>query len=339
MTDFLNFLNTADLDTLTKIPGITPTIADNIIAARPFGDVNECLKIRGMGKNLLARMQSMVEAKENVPESSAMILVTEEAAPALVEKSQPAQEPAKEQGPSFWSRLGRAFLNFIRAFLRLLITLAVIVGIGAGIYYGLPYIKKTFIAPVEQNTARVNELENTVADLQSQIDEMNTRVGAIESSIESHTASLEKLNEMQATLESELQRNNNKVLLGLKHEVMMTRALDMLGRARLYLAQSNFGLAKEDVQNARDLLAGLQTETNDELLKQVVARLDLALGNLPDFPVVASGDLEIAWQILISGKAAVTPATATFTQTPALVDTATPTPLLPPATLSSTPTP
>ena len=41
----------------------------------------------------------------------------------------------------------------------------------------------------------------------------------------------------------------------------------------------------------------------NEALKQVVARLDLALSNLPEFPVVASGDLEIAWQILMAGEA------------------------------------
>jgi hypothetical protein len=82
----------------------------------------------------------------------------------------------------------------------------------------------------------------------------------------------------------------------------------MLGRARLYLAQSNFGLAREDVNSARDLLVTLQTETKDEARGQAIARLDLALGNLPAFPVVAAGDLEIAWQILMSGEV---PATAT----------------------------
>ena len=124
---------------------------------------------------------------------------------------------------------------------------------------------------------------------------------------------------MQATLETEIKENNNKTLLALKHEIMTTRALDMLARARLYLAQSNFGLAKEDVQSSRDLLNELQTESKDEVLAQVLTRLDLALGNLPTFPVVASGDLEIAWQILITGK-------TIATQTPEPTSTGTITP-------------
>ena len=77
----------------------------------------------------------------------------------------------------------------------------------------------------------------------------------MEKSIEAHTASLTKLDEIQATLEDKIQTSQDETLLQLKHEVMFTRALDMLGRARLYLAQSNFGLAREDVKSARDLLA------------------------------------------------------------------------------------
>ncbi|HET7144633.1 MAG TPA: hypothetical protein VFI68_11485, partial [Anaerolineales bacterium] len=172
-----------------------------------------------------------------------------------------------------------------------------------------------------------------------------TRMDTIETSVALHTASLEKLEEIQATLESVLGQKNDTIMLELKHEVMTTRALDMLGRARLYLAQSNFGLAKEDVQAARDLLAELQTETDDDLLAQVVDRLDLALGNLPIFPVVASGDLEIAWQLLMTGTS-VNAATATpspepfptFTPTPSLLLTSTPTPESPPA-VSSTASP
>ena len=119
MTDFLTFLNTADIDTLTKIPDVTRTVAGNIIAARPFDFVEDCAKVRGVGKNLLGRMQSFFEVELNDSRNSALIPVEEEAAPIVIEKSQPAQEPAEDQ-PSFLSRLGQAFLNFFRAFLRLI---------------------------------------------------------------------------------------------------------------------------------------------------------------------------------------------------------------------------
>jgi hypothetical protein len=267
---------------------------------------------------------------DNESEDRNMIPVEEEAMPALADKNQ-TEDESKEEKESFLSRFGRAFINFLRALLRLVLILALF---GILIFYGLPYIQRTFIAPVEENASRMSELENEVSRLQTEVAEMNHRLINVETTIETHSASIQKLEEIQATIESELQANNNSVLLELKHEVMLARAFDMLGRARLYLSQSNFGLAKEDVQSARDLLFQLQTETNDEVLNQVVARLDLALGNLPQFPVVASGDLEIAWQILISGEAS---AISTSTPTPApFVETATPTPFDVP---SITPTP
>lgn len=337
MSDFLTFLNNADHSTLIQTQGITSSLADSIISARPFSSVDEVLKVKGMGKTLLARLQSAAEAQENVSESRALAPVEEEAPPIYIGENKSAREDVKEKD-SFLSRMGKAFFNFLRALLRLIVLVIFIGGIGALLYYGLPYINRTFIAPVEKNTSQIKNLETEISSLQTQLDEMNDRVSALETSVEAQTASIQKLEEMQATLDAQLIDNNDKILLDLKHEVMMTRALDTLARARLYLAQSNFGLAKVDVQSARDLLAELQTETNDDLLVQVISRLDLTLGNLPDFPVVAAGDLEIAWQILMSGKAPVLP-TVTFTPTAAAGETATPTPLPPPATLSPTPTP
>lgn len=322
MTDFLTFLNTADLDTLTQIPDVTRKTAGSIIAARPFDFVEDCAKVRGVGKNLLGQMQSYYEIKLNEYGNNALIPVQEEAQSIYIERDQSLEEKPDDE-PSFWSRLGNALVTFLRAVIRLILIVALIVGVGALLYYGLPYINKTFIAPIEKNTAQINRLEEEIASLQSQLDETNSRLTTLETSAETHTASLEKLTEIQTSLEAQLDENNDKALLELKHEVMATRALDMLGRARVYLAQSNFGLAKEDVQNARDLLVELQNETGDEVLQQVIARLDLALDNLPAFPVVASGDLEIAWQILISGNAAVIPSTTT--PTPAAVATTTPT--------------
>lgn len=338
MSDFLTFLNTADMNTLTQIQGITNTLAEHLIAARPFNSVDETLKVKGMGKTLLARLQSAAEAQENESEKRAMIPVEDEAPPAFIEKSEPAQENVKEQD-SFFKRLGRAFVNFLRALLRLVVLVIFIGSIGALLYYGLPYINQTFIAPVERNTAQIKKLETEISALQTQLDEMNVRVGTLEKSIEAYSSSIQKLEGMQAELDTQLQENNDKILLDLKHEVMMTRVLDTLARARLYLAQSNFGLAKIDVQSARDLLAELQAETNEAILLQVVTRLDLALGNLPEFPVVASGDLEIAWQILMSGEAPVIP-TVTFTPTPipTVLETLTPSPL-PQPTVEATVTP
>jgi hypothetical protein len=90
----------------------------------------------------------------------------------------------------------------------------------------------------------------------------------------------------------------------LKREIMLTRAIETLSRARLYLSQSNFGLAKIDVQSARSILAELSTEAPPyqvNAFDQIIGRLDLALGNLPAFPIIAVDDVDIAWQLLMMG--------------------------------------
>jgi len=59
-----------------------------------------------------------------------------------------------------------------------------------------------------------------------------------------------------------------------------------------------------------------------ESLAVVLARLDLALGNLPEYPVIAVDDVDIAWNLLIVGlpesaaEAAALAATPTLTPTP-----------------------
>ncbi len=331
MSDFLNFLNTAELEALTKFPGITRLLAGNIIAARPFDVVDDCLKVRGMGKNLLARMQSTFES-EDLNTEKAMVTVEENAQPASIEKSQPAhEEPKTEEKPSFLERLGMAFVNFMRALLRLILTLAFIISIGALIYYGLPYLNEKLIVPVEKNTASIRNLEAQVADLQSQLNAVNSHIDAVEKTIETQTASIAKLEEIQSALEKEFTTQNNSVMIALKREIMFTRAIEMLSRSRLFLSQSNFGLAKQDVQSARDILAELKIDApvyQQPALDSILTRLDFALGNLPTFPVIAADDVDIAWQLMMMGlpeSAADVIPTPTFTSTPTPLLEVTPT--------------
>ena len=335
MSDFLNFLNTADHDTLKKISGISSALADHIIAARPFDATDDLLLVHGVGKNLLSRMQSFAETQETERESSAMIPVEEEALPAqleTIEKSQPAPESPVKEKPSFWSRLGQAFLVFVRALFRLIATVLVIVGIGAAIYFGVPFINNNIVVPIQKNTSQIRQLEVELATLQARLDETGARVGELEKNIEAHTASITKLEQMQSMLEQEISDQNNSVMVALKREIMLTRSIETVARARLFLSQSNFGLARDDVQAARDILAELLIDAPSyqvTSINQIILRLDFALNNLPAFPVIAVDDVDIAWQLLMMGlpeSEADIVATFTFTPTPAPILTFTPTP-------------
>ncbi|KUK98045.1 MAG: hypothetical protein XE06_0172 [Anaerolineaceae bacterium 46_22] len=235
---------------------------------------------------------------------------------------------------SFWSRMGRAFVNILRT----LLILALIAGVVAAIYYGTPYLYEKFILPIEENTARLDEVENKqatdveqltnqIADLKSRLADLETRqttsaqtlaeaqgqITALESAVLSHSETLEQLDAMQAALDTlALESSDHEsrfeevyfALAEVKREVKLSRAIEMLSRARLYLYESNFGLARLDVQAARDLLLTLQSDISTEknaTLQEVITRLDLALDNLPTFPVIAVDDVDIAWQLLVNG--------------------------------------
>jgi len=235
--------------------------------------------------------------------------------------------------PSFLQRLGRAFGKIIR-FLSLL---ALIAGLAALIYYGIPYIYERVIRPLEANTeelaaieaqqaedvdkllsqisdlkARISELENHQTESAQEIAALEGQLNALDETVKKHTVTLKELDAMQASLDelaaistehAALLTGENSLVAELRQEVIFSRVVELLSRGRLYLSQSNFGLAKADIQAARDLLAELEagiTVGQEGAFQDVIRRLDLSIKNLPAFPVVAVDDLDAAWQLLVS---------------------------------------
>jgi flagellar basal body-associated protein FliL len=290
-----------------------------------------------MAKRAKASEPSEPEAgivKVDEPSSS------ENASVEMDEKPKALPAPANEpSGPTFGQRVG-GFFRFLLRVISLLILLSLL---SLALYLVLPWLYQKFITPVEQNTAQVRELqsqqkqmEQAMADLQTKLNTMATaqnghdgslteldqRLNDIETEITARTKSLTALEEMQAKLQTQNEANTAE----LDRQINLLKSMELLSRARLSMYQSNFGLAKRDVQIARDLLATVQPDAPEPLgdeLDAVVQRLDMVLSNLPTFPVAASDDLDIAWQILLAGLPQATP-TLSETPTPATTLTATP---------------
>ena len=315
MSDFLEFLNTADRVMLEQTSGVSAALAERIIAARPFLSVEDSQRVSGLGEKMIERLQESFAREPVLSQDAALAplpLVVDEQTPA---SEMPRQTPVQKQKPDFGQRLGRAFVRFLKFLFTLFVVLAILAGIGAAIYFGLPYLYDTYVVPVNRNTARIQEVANQqtqdVAALKSEIAALQTRIAdveqqltSLETTIEAHTVALAKLEEMQTSLNETAGKQREGLQAELTRQITLTRAIEILSRGRLYLSQSNFGQARLDVQSARDLLVGLQAEFPEDqqpVLATVVSRLDLALGNLPAFPVIAVDDLDIAWQLLVSG--------------------------------------
>jgi hypothetical protein len=289
-------------------------------------------------------------AKEPAPESGIVKVVD-----PLYDQPVAVDVPPVSSGPTVGQRVRRSF----ELVLRLISWVIIFTVFGALLYYSVPLLYQRFVVPVEENTVQVAELqeqqqqlEQQLAALQAKLDtlesqreqnnqslnEFDERIGLLEADIDSHTQSLAALEEMQA----ELQAQDELTTSELERQIDLMKSVELLSRARLYMYQSNFGLAKADVQLARGLLIDVQPTVDTSLgndLEAVVGRLDLVLANLPNFPIAASDDLDIAWQILITGMP---PVNTAATAIPAGTVSSTPVPTitgtLPPST-QPTPTP
>ena len=216
---------------------------------------------------------------------------------------------------------GQVLKRVLGFILRLVLFLAFLAALAAGAYFGLPILYEKYVRPVEMNSSQLASLaeeqsrqETQLADLETRlatleaagtsqaesIVDLSTRVEALEESIAAHTTTLSALEEMMARMQAVDEESQAE----LERQINLLKSMELLSRARLFLYQSNFGLARQDVQVARDLLAEIQPNTTEPLdaeIAETLLRLDLVLQNLPSFPVVASDDLDIAWQILLSG--------------------------------------
>jgi hypothetical protein len=271
--------------------------------------------------------EEVVQAEESAEEAMAVVPVKE-----VEPEPIPLPVPAAA-GPSFGQRV-RAFFNFLARLLLILIILGLI---GVGVYVSLPVLYQRYVQPVQDNTVQLQQLsdqqrqsEQAMASLQTRLvaleDEqsrqaesltvLDKRISEIETEIAARTESLETLEEMQATLLSQSKATNAE----LGRQINLLKGMELLSRARLFMYQSNFGLARQDVQSARNVLLSIQPEAPEPLaedLSAVIVRLDLTLSNLPNFPVAASDDLDIAWQILLGGRSSAESLIISATSTPA----------------------
>ena len=278
-------------------------------------------------------------AKQGKESETGMVKVVDPLYDAPGDARPASLPPPVPSRPSFRQRV-RRFFDFLIRLLALAIILAVI---GLGLYYGLPLLYQKYIMPVEQNTAGVTELqsrqeraEQELADLQTKLGpiesvqnqhdrlltELDGRVDEIQTDIAARTESLEALERIQ----SELQGQNEAASAELERQVNLLKSMELLSRARLFMYQSNFGLAEQDILIARNVLAAVQRDAPEELaedLDTILLHLDFALSNLPNFPVAASDDLDIAWQVLLTGSAP-TPTGAAGTPAPIGTISATP---------------
>lgn len=159
----------------------------------------------------------------------------------------------------------------------------------------------------DEMAARLDEIQRdfdtmdtALAEIEVKIEEMKDREGTLSTEVAESIAVQDGIIEEIAS-----DANSARELVeSLRRELAVLKAMELITRSRLFIAQENFGLAADDVQMARDLLAESRTQipaTEVGPLTEIVDRLDAALVNLPRDPSLAEDDLELAWQLLVRG--------------------------------------
>lgn len=170
---------------------------------------------------------------------------------------------------------------------------------------------------------RLTAAETALSAAQTMLQAAQESLGALEGKQTTHGADITKLRTALTKLETTMDILAETVaqttkdvealgvtvkdeapLIGLRTDVQLLKAMELLTRARVQLAQDNFGAATTEVQEARSVLLALSATVPAEqqnALAAIVQRLDLGLANLPNAPRLANDDFEIAWQLLRKG--------------------------------------
>ena len=358
---FLDFLNSAEASELTKLSGIDTAMAERIIEARPFESEEDAMRVNGLGEKSLENLKAAFEKLDQI------ILVGNQTPARSQEKNTNATITIKTEGPQEKEEKEekKGFLYYVGRFFRglfILLIIAIIVGgFGYGLYIGIPYFVDNIIKPIQDNTSQISAMttqqaqdlqamEEEISGLQTQFallqEQSNINVDTLDTQSE-HIAAMATMqmamNNNIATLEADLGEQIDEqeaaLLASIEYNLKVSQAIQMLSRSNLYLAQSNYGQARQDISSAYTLLENyIENAPTDkqEFLQKVADRMEMAIYNLPTYPVVAANDLQIAWQYLVDNNNPSEPinmpiltAPVTVTLTPYDIPSYTPTPYPP----------
>ncbi len=241
----------------------------------------------------------------------------------------------------FGQRAKSALVAFLRVFARAVVILIGAALLGWLVYFGYVTVYKQAVLPARDNAERLSRLETSQAQAAPDLTTLQKQLAALEAQRRIDSFSLEAVKSDQAQLRSELdlqtvqlqrlddlqsQLNNLRLtadqafMLGaqayqatvgkdalinsLERKIVLLKVTSLLNRSRLYMIQSNFGLARDQVVMARGMLSDLLESASQEqsaVLNQWIGRLDAALANLPGSPISAADNLEIAWGLILQG--------------------------------------
>lgn len=173
---------------------------------------------------------------------------------------------------------------------------------------------------------RLSEMESDheiatdlISELSSDIEQISADLDAYQMQQEVLSGQIEKIDQSivdlmdenkdlvaqnEALIESVENLEVEKKLQPVYQDLQLFKVLLQVHRSRLFLVQDNYGLAKQELELAKELLTALMLSAAEEQKNEISlwdARLSLAISHLPDNPILANDDLEILWSMMANG--------------------------------------
>lgn len=250
-------------------------------------------------------------------------------------------------------------------FLRIILVLLTGGIIGAVVYFSaagwVPYLEQRIFEPIGRNHEIVLEVAATQHALEDQLtvllENQEKNLLSSDQSLESTIASAEyKIDQLQAEIETltaysftqvpallatltanqqagELQLSAlataQMEYLGTGFETEFERIIALLSRANQFLLHDNYGLAEDQLAAVQQILLEMEEKLDDSQRVQALDLLNLieeVMTDLPNQPALASGKLELAWQLALLGFQDLPAKDLQITPSPTQGESITPTP-------------
>ncbi len=269
-----------------------------------------------------------------------------------------AKTSSSEEKERKTSRSTKSFLGVILRICLVLLTGGVI---GAVVYFSavgwVPYLEQRIFQPISRNRDQLQEVAATQQALEDQLTALKENqeevllssdqyltsvereIDRLESEIETVTAhSFTQVPALLATLSANQQASEIQLSAlataqmeypddGFESEFVIILAL--LSRANQFLLHDNYGLAEDQLAAAQQILLEMEEQLDDWQREQALELINMIEGvrtDLPGQPALASGKLELSWQLALLGFQAHPDTDLQGTSMPTQGESSTPTP-------------
>jgi competence protein ComEA len=164
--------NSASVEALIQLPGVGEVLAERIIASRPYTQIEDMLRVPGIGDNSLTRLKAYLTFEEEISQTLEVPADKEVESETLrpVRRKPTREKVMYSREATLWMIVGAVVFSVA---LSVLLSLSILAGINRTLNYGRH-------DTVRQLSSELAEIKVEITDISSGIDVIGRRIEAVE---------------------------------------------------------------------------------------------------------------------------------------------------------------